>query len=84
MNLNSVRVASLVLDAIHAQNTKHAHITESEIKSLDQQWAGETRAAKKLLIDSVLSNRTSAYLMKVKKGSKAIVIFHQKQLYQPE
>lgn len=71
-SLRGIAQATLVLDAIHRQNTKHAHISEAEIRSLDQQWTGETKTAKKPLKDSVLTNRTSAYLMKVKNESHGL------------
>ena len=52
----------IVLDAVRAQNEKHANLTEEEILALDQKW----REGDKELINSVLENELSYYLRDVK------------------
>lgn len=52
----------IVLDAVKAQNEKHADITEEEILALDKKW----RDGDEELISSVLENELSYYLRDVK------------------
>ena len=63
----------VVIDAIKAQNAKHAGLTQDKIDALDKQWRAETKAASKPLIDSVMSNALSAYLKKKEVGAKGLV-----------
>lgn len=63
----------LVIDAIKAQNAKHAGLTQDKIDALDKQWRAETKAAAKPLINEVLGNALSAYLKKKEADSKGLV-----------
>jgi predicted nucleic-acid-binding protein len=62
-----------VVNAIKAQNAKHASLSEEEIKRLDQQWRTEVDAASKPLIESVLKSELSAFLTKKKSESKGVI-----------
>ncbi len=62
-----------VIDAIKAQNTKHANIAQAEIDKLDKQWRAEVDAAQKPLIDSVVKNELSAFLAKKKADAKGVI-----------
>ena len=63
----------VVIDAIKAQNAKHAGLTQDKIDALDKQWRAETKAGSKPLIDSVMGNALSAYLKKKEAESKGLV-----------
>jgi len=63
----------VVLDAIKAQNAKHASLTQDKIDALDKQWRAETKAASKPLITEVMGNALSAYLKKKEAESKGLV-----------
>lgn len=56
-----------VIDAIRAQNSKHAGLTQAEIDALDKQWRAETGASGGPLMDGVLATPLSKYLAGVKK-----------------
>ncbi len=62
-----------VVEAIKAQNDKHAGLTESEIGSLDQQWRSETGADSQPFIDKVLKNALSQHLASLKAGQQGLV-----------
>lgn len=56
-----------VINAIKAQNTKHASLSQSDIDNLDKQWrAGVNGTGDTKLIDTTLSNELSNYLKGVK------------------
>ncbi|MFN3826091.1 MAG: PDC sensor domain-containing protein [Micavibrio sp.] len=50
-----------VVDAVKAQNEKHAALDEAGIKALDERWKGGDAS----LVDPVLGNDLSTYLKKV-------------------
>lgn len=52
----------VVVDAIKAQNNKHANLTADDINKLDKQWRAEAKQGAGELIDSVLKNALSTYL----------------------
>lgn len=62
-----------VVEAVKAQNAKHASLTQDKVDALDKQWRAETRAAAKPLINEVMSNSLSAYLKKREAESKGLV-----------
>jgi hypothetical protein len=62
-----------VISALKQQNTKHAALNEEEIKKLDKQWRAEVDAAQKPLIDSVMKNELSAFLVKKKSEAKGVI-----------
>lgn len=47
-----------VIDAVKAQNEKHANLTQADIDALDKQW----RAGDEALINGVMNNDLSTYL----------------------
>ena len=63
----------VVINAIKAQNTKNAAITQADIDKMDKQWMAETKASDKPLINAVLSNELSSYLKKVEADSKGLI-----------
>lgn len=62
-----------VIEALKAQNTKHASLSEEEIKKLDKQWRAEVDSAQKPLIEAVLKNELSVFLAKKKDDAKGVV-----------
>lgn len=51
-----------IVEAIKAQNEKHAGLGQGDIDSLDQQWRAEVGASTTPLIDSVLRTPASSFL----------------------
>ncbi len=62
-----------VIEAVKAQNAKHAALTPEKIIELDKQWRAETKASAKPLINEVTGNPLSAYLKKKEAESKGLV-----------
>lgn len=62
-----------VVEAVKAQNAKHASLTQDKIDALDKQWRAETKAAAKPLINEVMGNPLSSYLKKKEAESKGLV-----------
>jgi len=60
-----------VIDAIKAQNTRHAHITISEIDKLD---AGFIERTDKKLIDSTMNNPLAAFLRDKKAAAAGLIV----------
>jgi glycerol-3-phosphate dehydrogenase len=58
----------VLVNAIKAQNQKHASLTQADIDRLDKQWRAETGASAQPLIKAVLSNDLSKFL-KAKKDA---------------
>jgi len=56
----------IVVNAVKAQNQKHASLTQADIDRLDKQWRAETGASSQPMIQAVLSNGLSKFL----KGKK--------------
>jgi hypothetical protein len=63
----------VVIEAVKAQNAKHAALDAAKIDALDKQWRAETKAAAKPLINEVMGNPLSAYLKKKEAESKGLV-----------
>lgn len=61
-----------LIEAIKAQNAKHAALTQADIDKMDGEWKAETSAAAKPMIDEVLGNSASAFLKKVKEENKGL------------
>ena len=62
----------VVVNAIKAQNKKHILLSQGEIDRLDKQWRRETGASHQPLIDSLLSNDLSKFLMTKKSESHGL------------
>jgi hypothetical protein len=61
-----------VINAVKAQNKKHAGLSQADIDSLDKKWRAETKASSKPMIDEVLSNALSKYLKKVEADAQGL------------
>ncbi len=62
----------IVVNAIKAQNVKHANMTQADINKLDKQWMAETGSSSQPLIKSLLSNDLSKFLRAKKEASKGL------------
>lgn len=56
---------TIVIDALHEQNTGHASLSQTDIDSLDQTWRKETGAGGGDMTRAVLDKPLSNYLRKV-------------------
>jgi hypothetical protein len=63
---------SQVIDAVNAQNDRHAGLTQSRIDKLDKQWRAETASAGGKLVDSLLGNELSGYLVAIQESSQGL------------
>lgn len=61
-----------LIDAVKAQNIKHANLSQTEIDSLDKQWRAEVNGATSPLIDDVLGNSLSSSLAQVQEESDGL------------
>jgi len=61
-----------VVNAVKAQNAKHASLTQADIDKLDKQWRAETGASSQPMIKAVLSNALSKFLVGKKEGSQGL------------
>lgn len=57
---------SIVINAINAQNSKHAGLSQADIDTLDKEWRAGVNGGDTSLIDTVLSNELSSYLEGIK------------------
>ena len=55
----------VVIEAIKAQNAKHASLSQADIDKMDKTWRAEVKSGGPM-IQSVLDNKLSAFLKKVK------------------
>lgn len=51
-----------VVEAVKAQNAKHAGLSQADIDKMDKDWRAQTDAGSKPMIDAVLGNALSNYL----------------------
>jgi hypothetical protein len=58
----------IIIEAVKAQNTANANLTQADIDRLDKQWRAEVGASSKPTVDSVVSNTLSGFL-KTKQAS---------------
>lgn len=63
----------LVIQAVKAQNAKHASLSQADIDKMDQDWRAQTDAGSKPMIDAVLGNALSAYLVDQKNSAQGLV-----------
>lgn len=61
-----------LIGAIIAQNAETSGYDQAKIDGLDKQWRAEVDASSKPLIDNVLSNATSAYLLQMAEESEGL------------
>ncbi len=62
-----------VIRAIKAQNTRHTNLSRREIIRLDKRWRAETDSASRPLIDKVLANALSKFLVRAKFRTQDLV-----------
>lgn len=62
-----------VLSAVRAQNANHAGMDSEQITALDTQWRDEAAAGSGPLIDTVLGNDLSAFLIEKKDALNGVV-----------
>ncbi len=63
----------IVVEAIKAQNDKHANLSQDAIDKLDKQWRAETGSSDRPLIDEVLAKALSDFLLEAKDGTQGLV-----------
>ena len=63
---------AVLVDAIKAQNAKHASLAAADIDKLDKDWRAQAQSGSGALIDAVLGNALSKYLTAKKKGSNEV------------
>lgn len=61
-----------IVDAVKAQNLKHAALTQADIDALDKKWRAETGASSQPMIKAVMSNGLSKFLKTKKDGGKGL------------
>lgn len=62
----------VLVNAVKAQNQKHAGLSQADIDSLDKQWRAETGASSQPMIQAMLSNELSKFLIAKKEGSQGL------------
>jgi hypothetical protein len=62
-----------VIQAVKAQNAKHAGLSQTDIDNMDKDWRAQTDASSKPMIDAVLANALSNFLRQQKDASQGIV-----------
>ncbi|MCZ6859791.1 MAG: hypothetical protein O7I42_05875 [Alphaproteobacteria bacterium] len=63
----------MVVEAIKAQNIKHASLSQDQIDKLDKQWRAETGNSDRPLIEEVLAKALSKFLAEAKGGTQGLV-----------
>ena len=63
----------LVVEAIKAQNSRHAGLSQSDIDKMDKDWRAQTDAGSKPMIDAVLGNALSRFLADQKNATGGLV-----------
>lgn len=64
---------STVIEAVKAQNAKHAGLSQADIDAMDKDWRDQTGAGSKPMIDAVLGNALSGYLRQQQEASGDLV-----------
>ncbi len=64
---------TVVVEAVKAQNGKHANLSQDEIDKLDKQWRAETGSSDRPLIDALLAKELSKFLAEAKHGTEGLV-----------
>ncbi len=62
-----------VVNAIKAQNAKHAGLSQADIDNMDKDWRAQTDAGSKPMIDAVLGNALSGFLRQQKDSAGGLV-----------
>ena len=64
----------VIIEAVKAQNLKHANMNAQDIDKLDRQWMQEIDAPEKPLIDSVLTTPASLFLQHKQAASAGAIV----------
>lgn len=62
-----------VINAVKAQNAKHAGLSQGDIDSMDKDWRAQTGASSKPMIDAVLGNALSEFLRQQQDSTQGLV-----------
>jgi len=62
-----------VVEAIKAQNAKHASLTDAEIETMDQDWRAQAKAGSGPLVDQLLSAALSKFLAERKNATNGVI-----------
>jgi hypothetical protein len=62
-----------VIQAVKAQNAKHAGLSQSDIDNMDKDWRSQTDASSKPMIDAVLGNALSQFLQQQQGAAGGVV-----------
>jgi hypothetical protein len=63
----------VVIQAVKAQNAKHAGLSQADIDAMDKDWRAQTGASSKPMIDAVLGNALSNFLKQQQDGAQGVV-----------
>ncbi len=61
-----------IVDAIRAQNDRHARLSTEDIVQFDRKWRAETMSDSKPMIQALMANALSSFLMQKKQASKGL------------
>lgn len=61
-----------IVDAIRAQNVRSARLTLDEILALDRRWRAETVSVSKPIIQALMANALSSFLMQKKRAGDGL------------
>jgi len=62
-----------VIQAVKAQNAKHAGLSQADIDNMDKDWRSQTDASSKPMIDAVLGNALSQFLQQQQGAAGGVV-----------
>ena len=62
-----------LLAAAHAQNARHAKLSQSDIDRLDRQWRAEISQRSRPLIDEIMSRQPSHHLQSLRSSTEGLV-----------
>lgn len=62
-----------IIEAVKAQNAKHAGLSQADIDNMDKDWRAQTDAGSKPMIDAVLSNALSSFLRQQQEAAGGLV-----------
>lgn len=64
---------STVIEAVKAQNERHAGLSQADIDKMDKDWRAQTDAGSKPMIDAILGNALSSFLKDQKNSAGGLV-----------
>ena len=64
---------AMVIEAVKAQNAKHAGLSQADIENMDKDWRAQTDASSKPMIDAVLGSALSSFLREQKDSSQGLI-----------